>query len=196
MKLFLATGNEHKIKEMKQMLSNTKIKVLCKDDFAKLPEVIEDKETFKGNALKKARKLCDYLQLPTIADDSGLVVDVLDGQPGVYSARFAGQDASDKENNDKLLKLLEGVKEEKRLAHFTCAMAFVTPEGREEIVIGKSAGKIALAPHGKAGFGYDPLFIPQGYDKSFAQLGSKIKNKISHRANALVKMKQILLEYR
>ncbi len=192
MKLFLATGNQHKIEEMKKMLTDTDIEVLSKNDIDNLPEVIEDQDTFIGNSLKKAREIAEYVGLATIADDSGLVVEALGGRPGVYSARFAGEDATDQANNQKLLKLLKDLPEEERQAYFICAMAFVSPEGEEHTVIGKCHGYISDVPQGEAGFGYDPLFIPKGYEDSFAQLGSKIKNKISHRANALVKMKDFL----
>ena len=193
MKLFLATGNQHKVKEMKEILADIDIEILSQADYSDLPEVIEDTDTFRGNALKKARELGDYVGLPAIADDSGLVVEALNGRPGVYSARFAGEEATDEENNNKLLDLLAEVPPEQRQAHFTCAMAFVTPAGEEEIVIGKCQGQIAAQPKGEAGFGYDPLFIPEGYEASFAQLGSEIKNKISHRGRALEKMEQVLV---
>ncbi|GAB6099122.1 XTP/dITP diphosphatase [Halanaerocella petrolearia] len=194
MRLFLATGNDHKIEEMTKLLSDTDIEIVSKYDFDKVPEVIEDANTFTGNALKKANELCEYTKLPTIADDSGLVVEALDGRPGVYSARFAGKDASDQENNQKLLTLLEDVPQSKRKAHFTCAIAFVTPNGQEEVAIGKCQGNIAFEFQGESGFGYDPLFIPQGYEVSFAQLGNNIKDQISHRSKALAEMKPILVE--
>ena len=192
MKLFLATGNQHKVKEMKKIMQDADVELLSQADYDGLPEVVEDRETFGGNALKKARELGNYVNLPAIADDSGLVVDALDGKPGVYSARFAGPQATDKENNKKLLKLLAEVPDEKRQAYFTCAMAFVTLDGEEEIVVGNCAGKIARQPQGESGFGYDPLFVPEGYRQSFAQLGVEVKNKISHRAKALQKMKRVL----
>ncbi|GAB6138881.1 XTP/dITP diphosphatase [Halanaerobaculum tunisiense] len=194
MRLFLATGNDHKIKEVIEMLADTDIEVVSKYDFSQVPEVVEDATTFRGNALKKARELCNYTGLSTIADDSGLVVEALDGQPGVYSARFAGSEASDQANNQKLLRLLKDTPQSQRDAYFTCAIALVTSEEREEVVTGKCEGRIASGPQGRAGFGYDPLFIPAGYQKSFAQLGSQVKNQISHRAKALDKMKQILVE--
>ncbi|TDX48809.1 XTP/dITP diphosphatase [Orenia marismortui] len=193
MKLFLATGNQHKIDEMKKILANTKIEIISKNDIDSLPEVIEDQDTFIGNALKKAREISNYTGFPTISDDSGLVVEALDGSPGVYSARFAGVDASDKDNNKKLLKLLKNTPKEERGAYFSCAMAFVSPEGEEYTVTGRCDGVIDIEEKGSGGFGYDPLFVPTGYQQSFAELGDEIKNRISHRAKALKKMKDYLL---
>ncbi|MCK8815840.1 XTP/dITP diphosphatase [Natroniella sulfidigena] len=195
MKLFLATGNENKVKEMKEILSDTEIEILSQADIGELPEVVEDATTFTGNALKKARELGQQTQLPTIADDSGLVVKALDGQPGVYSARFAGEDATDEANNQKLLESLAEVPLEERTAYFACAMAFVSPTGEEKVVQGRCEGKIALEPKGEAGFGYDPLFIVDGYERTFAQLGAETKNQVSHRAKALEKMKDFLVDW-
>ncbi|WP_408954946.1 XTP/dITP diphosphatase [Natroniella sp. ANB-PHB2] len=195
MKLFLATGNKNKVKEMKEILADTEIEILSQVDIGDLPEVIEDANTFTGNALKKARELGQYTKLPVIADDSGLVVEALDGQPGVYSARFAGEDATAEENNQKLLDSLKEVSSEKRTAYFICAMAFVTSEGEEKVVQGKCEGRIAMEPKGEMGFGYDPLFIVDGYDQTFAQLGADVKNRISHRAYALKKMKKLLVDW-
>jgi len=194
MKLFLATGNQHKIEEMEKILADTDIEILSKNDIETMPEVIEDQDTFTGNSLKKAREIAEYIGMSTIADDSGLVVKALNGQPGVYSARFAGENATDQENNQKLLKLLKDTPLAEREAYFICAMAFVSGDGQEYTVTGKCHGYITFEPQGEEGFGYDPLFIPNGYEKSFAQLGSGVKNKISHRAKALDKMKNILIK--
>ncbi|PRX28915.1 XTP/dITP diphosphohydrolase [Orenia metallireducens] len=194
MKLFLATGNQHKIEEMKKILADTDIEILSKNDIETMPEVIEDQDTFIGNSLKKAREIAEYIGMATIADDSGLVVQALNGQPGVYSARFAGENATDQENNQKLLELLKDIPLAEREAYFICAMAFVSTEGKEYTVTGKCHGHITFKAQGEEGFGYDPLFIPKGYKKSFAQLGSEVKNKISHRAKALDKMKDYLIK--
>ena len=192
MELFFATGNQHKVKEMREILADTEIKLITAQDIEQdLIEVVEDQDSFKGNALKKAKEVFKQLDVATIADDSGLVVDALDGAPGVYSARFAGEDASDKENNQKLLKELEGVELKERRARFICAMAFVGPD-IEKVVTGSCEGRIINQLRGENGFGYDPLFIPDGYDKSFAQLGSVVKNEISHRSRALKKMRIFL----
>lgn len=191
-RLFLATGNEGKIKEMKELLSELDIELITSDDLGGVPEVIEDGETLTENALKKAKTLADYTELTTIADDTGLLVDVLDGKPGVHSARYAGEEATDQENNQKLLKDLAGVLEKERTARFKTVMALVKPAGEDKIVKGTCEGHIATGPAGENGFGYDPLFIPVGYDKTLAQLEPEIKNQISHRGEALEKMKYYL----
>ena len=196
MKLFIATSNLHKVKEMKEILSALDVEIVSKEDMGEIPEVVEDRDSFTGNALKKAKVMQQKFDLPTIADDSGLVVDVLDGKPGVYSARFAGKDATDKDNNEKLLSLLNDIEDKSRAAYFVCAMAFIDSEGAETIVKGKCEGKIGFEAKGDNGFGYDPLFIPEGYQQTFAQLGEEIKNKISHRAKALAKMKKVLMDRR
>ena len=192
MKLFIATSNMNKVKEMKEILSDLDVEVLSKEDVGELPEVEEDRGTFAGNALKKAKVIQQEVNMPTIADDSGLSVEALDGKPGVYSARFAGENATDQENNRKLLGLLSGLEDDRRRAHFVCVMAFIDEDGNEEIVEGKCHGEIGFEPQGENGFGYDPLFIPDGYQSTFAQLNSEVKNNISHRAKALDKMKQVL----
>lgn len=194
MKLFIATSNPNKVKEMKEILADFDLEILSKEDVGELPEVKEDKSTFAGNALKKAKVIQQEVGIPTVADDSGLAVDALDGKPGVYSARFAGEDATDQDNNRKLLGLLSGLEDDRRRAHFVCVMAFIDTTGDEEIVEGRCHGEIGFEPRGNNGFGYDPLFIPEGYKKTFAELDSRIKNKISHRAKALDKLKRVLAE--
>jgi len=134
------------------------------------------------------------INMPTIADDSGLEVDFLEGAPGVYSARFAGNNSNDKKNNKKLRELLKNVPYEKRTARFRCAAAFVTKE-RQIIKNGKVDGHIILTPRGNSGFGYDPIFVPDGYEKTFAELGGDVKNKISHRAAAFLALKSSLVKY-
>jgi len=158
--------------------------LIAADDLEGLPaDVEEDADTFEGNALKKARVLCDASGLWTMADDSGLEVDALNGAPGVYSARYAGAGCDYHANNLKLLHELTGVT--KRTARFRCVMALCAPDGREWIVSGVCEGWITTAAHGQNGFGYDPLFVPDGYVQSFAELDADVKNKISHRAHAL-----------
>jgi XTP/dITP diphosphohydrolase len=193
MKLFVGTSNLNKVREVKEILSDIDVEIMSKEDVGKLPTVVEDKETFSANALKKAKTIYREFNLPTIADDSGLVVDSLDGNPGVYSARFAGENATDKENNRKLLGLLSGIDDNKRQAHFVCAIAFIDKNGDANILESKCYGEIGFEPKGEHGFGYDPLFIPKGYQKTFAQLDNGIKNKISHRAQALDKLKKVLV---
>ena len=184
-KIVLASGNEHKIEELNKLLEDEPYQVLSKKDFDNLPEVVEDKDTLQGNALKKAREICQIVELPTLADDTGLEVDSLDGKPGVYSARFAGPEATDKDNNEKLLRLLADHEDVgQRTARFRTVIALVLPDGREKVVEGKCEGYILKEPRGEQGFGYDPLFYVEEYDATFAQLPMETKNKISHRGRA------------
>ena len=184
MKLNVATHNVHKLREIGEILPGYEI---VPDD----PDVEETAPDFAGNALIKVRAIA--ARHPgewSMADDSGLEVRALGGAPGVRSARYAGEPANTPANNVLLMKHLEGV--EDRSARFTCTMALVDPEGREHVVTGHCPGRIAHAPSGTAGFGYDPLFIPDGYNASFADLGEDAKNKISHRGRALAQVKQLL----
>ena len=184
MKLNVATHNAHKLREIGEILPGYDI---AADD----PDVEETAPDFAGNALIKVRAIA--ARHPgewSMADDSGLEVRALGGAPGVRSARYAGEPTNTPANNALLLKNLEGV--EDRTARFTCAIALVDPEGREHVVTGHCPGRIAHAPSGTAGFGYDPLFIPDGYDASFADLGEDAKNKISHRGRALAQVKALL----
>jgi XTP/dITP diphosphohydrolase len=228
----LATRNWHKMQEIREILDG-RCRLMSLRDFPGAPEIVEDAHTFAGNATKKAVGLSKWLQswkLPIVADcsegaiayvmadDSGLEVDVLNGAPGVRSARFAAQSGAiahantpDAENNALLLKLLADVPAEKRLARFRCVIA-LTPvltmapetaspacaadelELQTRIFEGTCEGTIALAPRGSGGFGYDPLFVPDGHDKSFAELGAEVKNGLSHRARALTLLKKAVLE--
>ena len=184
MKLYVATHNAHKLREIGEILPGYEI---VADD----PDVAETAPDFAGNALIKVRAIA--ARHPgewSMADDSGLEVRALGGAPGVRSARYAGEPANTPANNALLMKNLEGV--EDRTARFTCTMALIDPEGREHVVTGHCPGRIAYAPSGTAGFGYDPLFIPDGYDASFADLGEEAKNKISHRGRALAQVKALL----
>lgn len=203
--LLIATRNAHKVGEIRQILGHG-FNYLTLNDFPGAPAVVEDAETFAGNAEKKAVTLANWLQdrsLPhpfyVLADDSGLEVDALNGAPGIYSARFAALDnggegnSSDSENNTKLLKLLKDVPLEKRTARFRCVLALTSFDGKSETKItdGVCEGVIALAPLGKEGFGYDPLFIPDGYKQSFSELGEEVKNLVSHRGRALEKLQAL-----
>jgi len=192
--VLLATRNRHKQKELQDMLADLDIRVMSLADVPALPEVEEDGETFAENAAKKARVTAESSGEICLADDSGLVVDALDGRPGVYSARFAGPGASDEENNALLLQMLREVPEEKRGARFVCVIAIAVPRGKLYLVEGTCPGKIGFVPGGAGGFGYDPLFIPQGYRQSFAELGDGVKNTISHRARALARARPLLQE--
>lgn len=191
-KIFLATGNEGKVKEMKDLLAELEVELVTTFDLSEVPEVVEDGSTLKENAIKKAEKLADYTELLTIADDTGLLVDALAGKPGVYSARYAGEDATYADNNRKLLSELEDVPLEERTARFKTVMALVKPAGGIRTVEGICEGKIGFKPKGNHGFGYDPLFIPKGYNLTFAEMDSELKNEISHRAKALDKLKKLL----
>ncbi len=191
--LLLATRNEGKKMELQEMLNDIGISVINLHDIPPLPEVVEDGKTFKENAEKKAYETAKATGYWCLADDSGLVVDALNGQPGIYSARFAGPEASDENNNHKLLDLMKGIDESKRTARFVCCMALSTPEGETLVVEDYCEGIILRQPVGEQGFGYDPLFMPQGYNQSMAQLSHQEKNLISHRGKALNRMKPIII---
>jgi XTP/dITP diphosphohydrolase len=218
--LLIATRNAHKVGEIRAMLG-AQFQLLTPGDFPGAPEVVEDADTFEGNATKKAVAFAEWLariqnlefriQKPdfALADDSGLQVDALGGKPGVHSARFAALDknenSNDADNNAKLLRLLKDVPLEKRTARFYCVIALVpVPHGKVEsaspvcfadefaaqIFAGACEGKIIFEPRGQNGFGYDPLFVPGGFTQTFAELGEDVKNKSSHRAKALQKLRQ------
>lgn len=183
--LMVATRNRGKLHEIEAVLAGVVEKVLCAADFPKLPETNEDGATFSENALKKAREAMLFTGLPTIADDSGLVVQALDERPGVFSARFAGESADDVANNRKLLAEMDGTPPEQRQAAFVCVMAFVTPDGVEQIFSGRVSGRILDQERGTGGFGYDPLFLVDGFERTMAELALEEKNCISHRGKAL-----------
>ena len=193
--LLVATRNERKKKELKVLLKGVDVKILTLRSFPGLPEVVEDGKTFKENAIKKAATYASLTGKLTLADDSGLEVNALNNRPGVYSARFAGKRASDRTNNLKLLKLLKGVPLSKRKARFVCHIAVATKSKLVGTRGGSCSGLIGFEQKGSFGFGYDPLFIIPKYKKTFAQLGPKVKHKISHRYKALTKTKKLLLEY-
>lgn len=178
--LTLASGNEHKRNEIEAVLG---IPLRSLREIDDPPELVEDGNSFTANALIKARGLMVHLGDWTLADDSGLQVDALDGAPGIHSARFAGRHGDDAANNALLLKRLEGVTD--RSARFVCVLALCGPDDEEWVIRGDCPGVIAETPSGGGGFGYDPLFIPEGYSRSFAELGEEVKNRISHRAAAL-----------
>lgn len=186
MKLVLATRNFGKVRELSDMLSQQcSIEVLSMRDFPEAPDVVEDGETYQDNAKKKAVDIAKYVGVLALADDSGLEVDALGGAPGVHSARYAGSDASDADRIAKLLAATRNVPDDERTARFKCAVAVAEPNGRADVVVDVCDGKIIRKPRGNLGFGYDPVFVPHGYDKTFAELGEQIKNRISHRAKAL-----------
>jgi len=192
MELVLATRNSDKIREIEKALKNLPIKILTFKDFSNFPYVEESGKSLKENALLKAKAIAKFTGKLSLADDSGLEVEYLKGAPGVYSSRFAGENASYEDNNRKLLSLLKDVPYDKRGALFRCVMAFAKPEGKYFIVEGACPGKIVFSPRGRGGFGYDPIFQPEGYKRTFAQLSLEEKNRISHRAKALFKAREIL----
>jgi XTP/dITP diphosphohydrolase len=183
--LVLATQNQGKVREIEEALDLPRLEIRSLRDFPDLPEVVEDGQTFLENAFKKARACAQATCRPAMADDSGLEVDILNGAPGIYSARFSGAEATDEANNRKLLSLLEGVPEEKRTARFVCRMVLYFSEGKWIQTEGFCPGIIARAPRGEHGFGYDPVFYLPEFDKTMAELPLEEKNRISHRARAL-----------
>lgn len=187
--LVLATQNLHKVEELRELMADEDLQIWSLKDFPEIPEIIEDGRTFRDNALKKARQVCKALKLPTLADDSGLEVDLLGGAPGVYSARFAGPNATSLLNNQKLLELLKDHPDlNERAARFISVIALVLPDGFEKVVFGSCAGYILPQLRGTSGFGYDPLFYLPEYQATFAELPLEIKNQISHRGRAFRQM--------
>ncbi len=191
----IATRNPGKLREIEAILSPLHLNLLSLRDFPDLPEVEEDGATFAENAGKKARAIARLTGRPSIADDSGLAVDALGGQPGVLSARYAGGNATDRERYQKLLDEMTEIPEGKRQATFVCTLAVAFPKGKMQIVEGECRGWITLAPRGKHGFGYDPIFFVPEFGKTMAELEPEVKNRISHRARALEKLKLILPEF-
>ena len=188
-----ATGNRHKIVEIESITGLFGMNVIPKSQTAAADlEVEETGVTFEENSKIKAEEIMKITGMPAIADDSGLVVEALDGAPGVYSARFAGEDASDEENNEKLLSLMEAIPDDRRQAKFVSVITLMYPDGRILTARGECPGTIAHVPEGTNGFGYDPLFIPKGYSVTYAQLTAEEKNHISHRAKALGILKRRL----
>lgn len=200
MKILLATTNEGKVRELKKLFEKLDIEVLSLRDMQAKIEVIEDRHTFLENALKKAIEYSRFFNIPTIAEDSGLVVDALGGLPGVHSARFYeiefggsvydSSKTADQKNIEKLLRLMEGQKNSK--AKFVSSVVFFSPEGWGLFAEGECRGKISNNPIGDKGFGYDPVFIPEGYSVTMAQLDLEEKNRISHRGKAFSKLAEKL----
>ncbi len=195
MKLVIASRNSKKVEEISRILGKRLGVEVCSlvEVDESLPEIEEDTDTFQGNAVKKAVIVAAKTGLLCLADDSGLEVFALGGKPGVYSARFAGEHKSDKDNNRKLLELM--LNKSDRRARFVCYIALADRDGLVGLVSGQVKGRIAFRPKGKNGFGYDPVFVPYGYDKTFAQLSSGEKDKISHRRRALVKARRMIKDY-
>jgi len=186
--LVLATTNKNKVKEFQEMVGDFPVEIRSVADFGTIPECIEDGETFDDNAYKKALHTAKILGLPAIADDSGLVVEALDGAPGVYSARYAGENATDEENCQKLLKEMEGMTNRK--AAFKCVLSIAVPSGPALTYEGSCEGTILEEKRGESGFGYDPLFYFEEFGKSFAECNSEEKNRVSHRGKALAEVRE------
>ena len=181
--IVVATGNKHKVQEISEILAPLGYDVKSAAEVGGMPDVQEDAGTFEGNAVKKAVEAAKALGRMVLADDSGLEVFALNGEPGVYSARYAGEGGNDGRNLAKLLAKMEGISD--RSARFVCVMAVATPDGIVGTAEGEVRGRIALAAAGQGGFGYDPAFIPNGFDRTFGELPQEVKNSLSHRSNAL-----------
>ncbi len=198
MRILLATMNAGKLREYERLLAG--VPGLELETMASLSapiEVVEDRDTFHGNALKKATEIAKVAGVICLADDSGLEVDFLGGRPGVHSARFAGERASDEQNNAKLLDALRDTADSQRTARFRCAIVVVNPTGQELAAVdGVCEGRIAREASGAHGFGYDPLFVPDGHSETMAELGPETKNQISHRAEAAAKLVPLLQQLR
>ncbi|MFZ4437320.1 MAG: XTP/dITP diphosphatase [Syntrophales bacterium] len=193
--IVLASRNQGKIKEIQAMLASYGINFCSLNDYPKIPEIVEDGMSFLENALKKGRTVAEATGEIVLADDSGLEVEALGGAPGIYSARYAGNDADDLQNNRKLLDDLKGVPAANRSAVFRCVLVLYPPDGRYEAFEGRWEGRITEAPAGEGGFGYDPLFFLPGEGMTVAQLSPEVKNTISHRANAFAKLKERLKNF-
>jgi XTP/dITP diphosphohydrolase len=191
--LVLATNNEDKIREIKHLFDDLPVTILTRDDFLEFPDVEETGSTLEENALLKARAVAEFCDLPALADDSGLEVDALNGAPGVYSSRYAGENATYADNNRKLLQQLQGVPREKRTARFRCVMAIVWADGTSETVEGVAEGFIAEDTAGDKGFGYDPVFYFPPKGKRFSEMTLEEKNLVSHRGIALQKVRDVII---
>lgn len=190
--LVLATRNRHKGEELAALLGDLGIRIRTLDEFPEAPEVIEDGETCEANAIKKARAIADATGLPAVADDTGLEVDALEGRPGIFAARYAGEGATYEDNYRKLLHELAGVPRERRAARFVTVAAMAFPTDGVQVARGVLEGLIAEVPSGTQGFGYDPVFFVPELGKTLAQLSADQKNRVSHRAKAFAKVREIL----
>ena len=190
-RIVLATRNKHKIEEIKTILGNLPLQVLTLDDFPHVPPLKEEGTTFQENSLQKAQTVYEHTKITTLADDSGLEVFYLNGRPGVISARYAGEGATDEANNRKLLSQMLGVAPRRRRAQFRAVLTLLG-DGTVETTVGICSGMLAESPRGTNGFGYDPIFLPDGFSRTYAELTAEEKNTISHRAKALAKMKDVL----
>lgn len=183
--LVLATRNKGKIVEMTNLLQGSGVRIQSLNDFAEIPEVVEDGNTFEDNALKKARFVASALGITALADDSGLCVDALSGRPGVLSARYSGPDSDDTHRYLKVLDEMTNIEDPFRTARFVCVLAMVRPNGEEKVFQGICEGKILKEPRGNGGFGYDPIFYFEEFGMSFGEMDLETKNLVSHRGKAL-----------
>jgi len=193
--LVVATKNKKKLQEIRELLKDLPLRVTSLEDYPGAPRIVEDGRTFEQNAIKKAATIALYTRKLVLGEDSGLEVKVLHNRPGVYSARYVGEGATDLKNNRKLLSELKGVPLKKRGGRYRCAVALADGRGLIGVVSGTCSGRIALGPKGTFGFGYDPLFLIEKFGKTFAQLGPEIKHAMSHRFRALKKARGLMERY-
>jgi len=184
-KILIATTNQGKVQEIRNLVKGLPALFVSLSEVPGIPEVVEDGATFEENALKKARTMAYSTGIVTLADDSGLCIDALDGRPGVHSARYAGDHASDEEKYLRVLEEMEGIPDSERSARFVCALALVAPDGEEKLFRGVCEGRITREPRGSSGFGYDPIFYFEEAECTFAEMGGESKNRVSHRGRAL-----------
>ncbi|MBL7132434.1 MAG: RdgB/HAM1 family non-canonical purine NTP pyrophosphatase [Candidatus Omnitrophica bacterium] len=196
MELVIATRNKKKLKEIKYMLRGLNLKITSLADYDNLPKIIEDGLTFQQNAIKKSATIAQYLKKLTLGEDSGLEVPALGNRPGVYSSRYSGKNATDKKNNRKILKELEKVPLKKRNAKYICSVAISDRHKLLGVFEGRCRGLITRRERGKAGFGYDPVFLIPKYNKTFGELGEEIKHRMSHRYKAFRKVRNFILRLR
>ncbi|MBI1810852.1 MAG: XTP/dITP diphosphatase [Nitrospirae bacterium] len=192
MDIVLATRNKKKVEEIKRIVRDMPVTIYTLDDFPGCPEVEEDGKTFEENAVKKARAVSKYTKMPALADDSGLEVYALGGAPGVFSARYAGEGADDRNNLEKLLKEMSSLPDDKRGARFVCVIALAFSGSRVETFSGYAEGLIGKETKGANGFGYDPVFYPKGHEMTFAEMSDKEKDLLSHRGKAIGKLQEYL----
>jgi XTP/dITP diphosphohydrolase len=192
MKIVFASGNEGKVREIREMLEGMKIDLVSLNNYTHVPEIVEDGKSFLENALKKAKIISEFTGETVLADDSRLQVDALGGEPGIYSARYAGEKATDEENNAALLVKLKNISQEKRTAFFRCVLVLYRRDGSYDYFEGKWNGQIIDERRGNNGFGYDPIFFVPELKKTAAELPAEIKNKVSHRGQAFAQLKKTL----
>ncbi|MFZ5907945.1 MAG: XTP/dITP diphosphatase [Nitrospirota bacterium] len=192
MEIVLATKNRKKAEEIRRIIRGMEIEILTLDDYPGFPEVEEDGDTFEANAVKKAVAVAHYTGKTALADDSGLEVDALGGEPGIRSARYSGEGATDESNIEKLLYGMRGFRDGERGARFVCCIALATPGGEVQTFFGYTEGVIGTMPRGSCGFGYDPVFYPRGFPRTFAEMSAEEKDALSHRKKALKELKKYL----